>query len=263
MRPPVLVLHVPGTNRDHDAAEAIALAGGDPEILQLEQLISGQRLLDEFRMLLLPGGFSYGDDLGAGRVWSIALRHQLKEQITDFVASGRPVLGICNGFQALIKSGLIPSGPDLKTVWANERPATLTHNASGRFECRWVTLEPNPESSCVFTRTLTEPIVCPVAHGEGRVAVRDGASLDALEAGGQVTLRYAGQATGGAGYPSNPNGSVADIAALCNPAGNVMGMMPHPEDHIRATQHPEYHRGVAGNLGLALFESGVRYAAQV
>jgi phosphoribosylformylglycinamidine synthase I len=263
MRPAVLVLHVPGTNRDHDAAEAIALAGGAPEIVQLEQLIAGQRQLDEFRMLLLPGGFSYGDDLGAGRVWSIALRHQLRDQMNDFVASGRPVLGICNGFQALIKSGLIPAGPSIETVWADERPATLTHNASGHFECRWVRLEPNAQSQCVFTRDLREPIVCPVAHGEGRVAVRSGESLEILEAAGQVTLRYAGESDGAAGYPYNPNGSVGDIAALCNPAGNVMGMMPHPEDHIRATQHPEFHRGVSGNLGLALFESGVRYAARV
>ena len=263
MRPSILVLHVPGTNRDHDAAEALALAGGAPEIVQLEQILAGDRKLDEFRMLMLPGGFSYGDDLGAGRVWSIALRHQLRDQIEAFVASGRPVLGICNGFQALIKSGLIPAGPDVDTVWASERPATLTHNASGRFECRWVQLDPNPASPCVFTKNLREPIICPVAHGEGRVAVRDEASLATLEASGQVALRYGSGAAESVGYPANPNGSVHDIAALCNPAGNVMGMMPHPEDHIRDTQHPQYHRGVAGNLGLALFESGVRYAAQL
>ena len=171
MRPKVLVLHLPGTNRDHDVAEACQKAGGRPEIVQLNALVDGSKRMNDFAMLVLPGGFSFGDDLGAGRVWSVALSHSLKTQLIDFVSSGRPVLGICNGFQALIKSGLIPSEKD--TVWAGERPATLTHNASGKFECRWVELTPNPDSPCVFTRELQEPILCPVAHGEGRVVARD------------------------------------------------------------------------------------------
>jgi len=211
-------------------------------------------------MLVLPGGFSFGDDLGAGRVWSIALRHSLTSQLETFVSSGRPVLGICNGFQALIKSGLLPA--EKNTVWAHERPATLTHNASGRFECRWVELTPNPDSPCVFTRDLEEPVFCPVAHGEGRVVARSAEHLNQLEDNGQVALRYS-MGLGAVEYPANPNGSDNHIAALCNPAGNVMGMMPHPEDHIWPTQHPEYHRGGRGNLGLALFQSGVRYAAKL
>ena len=262
MRPSILVLHLPGTNRDHDAAEACKMAGGNPEIVSISQLLAGQRKLDEFRMLVLPGGFSYGDDLGAGRVWSLALSHSLRGQIETFVSSGRPVLGICNGFQALIKSGLLPAGPE-QTVWADERPATLTHNASGKFECRWVELEANPLSNCVFTQGLAEAIYCPVAHGEGRVVVRDARALARLEENGQVALRYACGDSASVDYPDNPNGSINHIAALCNPAGNVMGMMPHPEDHIWPTQHPEFHRGQAGRLGLALFENGVRFAARI
>ena len=262
MRPSVLVLHLPGTNRDHDAAEACVHAGGAPEILSIGELLAGTRRIDEFDMIVLPGGFSYGDDLGAGRVWSLALRYALKDQIESFVSSGRPVLGICNGFQALIKSGLIPVG-DKDQVWAERRPATLTHNASGKFECRWVELEPNSQSQCVFTQGLDELIRCPVAHGEGRVVARDESSLAALEQNSQVALRYTRSDGGAVDYPHNPNGSIHNIAGLCNPAGNVMGMMPHPEDHIWPSQHPEVHRGVGGQLGLVLFENGIKYAARV
>ncbi|MCA9566269.1 MAG: phosphoribosylformylglycinamidine synthase I [Myxococcales bacterium] len=257
MKPPVLVTHVMGTNRDHDAAEACALAGGEPEIVPLAALLAGERRLMDYRMLVLPGGFSFGDDLGAGRVWSVALAHGLRDALTAFVESGRPVLGICNGFQALIKAGLIPSG-DEGGVWATERPATLTHNASGHFECRWVELEANPDSPCVFTKDLTEPVFCPVAHGEGRVAVRDDDALASLRRHGQIALTYAG-----GGYPANPNGSVADIAGLCNARGNVLGLMPHPEDHIHAAQHPGFRAGQGGRRGLPLFTSGVRYAASL
>ena len=142
--------------------------------------------------------------------------------------------------------------------------ATLTYNASNHFECRWVWLEPNPDSPCVFTRGLTEAIYCPVAHGEGRFVPRDEGVLDALERAGQVALRYTTPAgTLPAGYPHNPNGSVADIAGICNAGGTVFGLMPHPEDHIFPEQHPRWTRGEAGNLGLVLFRNGIRYAAQV
>lgn len=254
MKPPVLILHAMGTNRDHDAAEACALAGGSPRIAPVAAVLAGDVDLAAYRMLVLPGGFSFGDDLGAGRVWALALRHGLRDQLTAFVEAGKPVLGICNGFQALIKAGLLPAHD--QGTWSDRRPATLTHNVSGQFECRWVELTPQPQSPCVFTRDLTEPIACPVAHGEGRVVPRDDAALAALEAHGQVPLRYA------SGYPNNPNGSANDIAALCNAAGNVMGLMPHPEDHLRPEQHPRFHRGHQGHSGLTLFANGVRYAAE-
>ena len=263
MNPPVLVLHASGTNRDHDAAEACGRAGGAPEIVPVGALLDGTRRLEDYRMLVLPGGFSYGDDLGAGRVWSLTLAHGLRAQLQAFVESGKPVLGICNGFQALIKSGLLPAASEGDVVWSAKRPATLTHNASGKFECRWVRLAPEADSPCVFTRGLTEAVYCPVAHGEGRVVARDAAALAGLESANQVALRYVGPEKGHAGYPHNPNGSDHDIAALCNPAGNVMGMMPHPEDHIYETQHPRARRGERGESGLALFVNGVRYAAQL
>jgi len=278
MNPPILILHATGSNRDREAAWACELAGGAPEIVHVNQLAAGQRRLHDYRMLVLPGGFSYGDDLGAGKLWAVALRHRLGDALTAFVAAGRPVLGICNGFQALVKAGLLPGlNDELRTPDSSFIPhpssfspqATLTRNDSARFECRWVYLEPQAGSPCVFTQGLTEAIYCPVAHGEGKFVARDEATLAALEAQGLAALRYARPAaaeaatTNGAGYPWNPNGSQNDIAGICSPSGTVFGLMPHPEDHIIPQQHPRVHRGERGLLGLPLFVNGVRYAANL
>ena len=276
MNPPILILHATGTNRDREAAWACELAGGAPEIVHVNQLAAGERRLQDYRMLVLPGGFSYGDDLGAGKLWAVALRHRLGDELQAFVAAGRPVLGICNGFQALVKSGLLPALPTLEpptrrsgvpTYQSTNPQATLTRNDSARFECRWVYLAPQAGSPCVFTRDLGEPIYCPVAHGEGKFVARDEATLAAIEAQGLVALRYGrpetaeALTTNGAGYPWNPNGSQGDIAGVCNPAGTVFGLMPHPEDHVIPAQHPRVHRGEQGQSGLRLFVNGVRYAA--
>jgi phosphoribosylformylglycinamidine synthase len=230
-----MVLAAPGTNRDHDAAFALELAGAAPRVTLLAELAATPALLDEVQMLVVAGGFSYADALGAGRLWALELVHVVGEALTMFVARGRPVIGICNGFQVLTRAGLLPGA--------------LGHNASGAFQCEWVTLAPQAASTCLWTRSL-DPIDCPIAHGEGRYAHPDPAALDAA---GQVALRYQGR---------NPNGSVADIAGVCNPAGNVLGLMPHPENHVVARQHPRHRRGVTGGLGLALFEQGVRHARE-
>ena len=255
--PRVLILHATGTNRDRDAALACELAGGVPKIVHVNQLLSNERRLADYHMLVAPGGFSYGDDLGAGTLWALDLRQHLGEALARFVAEGRPALGICNGFQALVKAGLLPGAN-----WAHgdQRSVTLTYNASSHFECRWVYLEPNPRSACLFTAGLTEPIYCPVAHGEGRLIARDDATRQALIHDGLVTLTYAAADGGPVVYPSNPNGSDLAIAGLCNPAGNVLGLMPHPENHIFAWQHPRFHSGRGGMDGLRLFQNGIRFA---
>lgn len=247
----VLVLHASGTNRDREAALACELAGGQAEIVHVNQLAVGERRMADYGMLLLPGGFSFGDALGAGKLLGLTLRLRFQSDLAAFVASGRPVIGICNGFQALVKSGVLPGGP--------AQTATLTFNAAARFECRWVTLLPEAGSRCLFTRDLQEPIDCPVAHGEGRFVTSD---LADLTQAGQVALRYgtsSGEPAAGA-YPANPNGSEAGVAGVCNPAGNVLGLMPHPEDHVLLWQHPRWTRGARGRLGLALFRNAIRYA---
>jgi phosphoribosylformylglycinamidine synthase I len=255
-KPSILILQATGTNRDPDAAAAVARAGGAPVILHVNTLRARPGRLHDFQMLLLPGGFSYGDALGAGRLLSTDLRWLFQDELARFVEAGKPVLGICNGFQALVKSGWLPGPPQ------GPPAATLTRNASNRFECRWVWLEPNPASPCVFTHGLEERILCPVAHGEGRFVPRDDRVLAELQSQQRIALTYTTAGGDPPAYPANPNGSSADVAGICNERGNVLGLMPHPEDHIFAVQHPRYHRGAGGNMGLALFERGVRYAAE-
>ncbi|MGI6367331.1 MAG: phosphoribosylformylglycinamidine synthase subunit PurQ [Anaerolineae bacterium] len=265
--PRVLILHAPGTNRDREAAQACVAAGGQAEIVHTNRLAGEPSLLDRYQMLVIPGGFSYGDDLGAGRLLANELLMRLRESMDAFVAAGKPVLGICNGFQTLVKAGYLP-GP------APEQTVSLTNNRRGGFQCRWVRLRALPHSTSLFTRGLEEDILCPIAHGEGRLAVADTDQAQALLAQGLVPLQYVNTedpaerdrvantvpVSPAAGFPANPSGSVLDAAALCNAAGNVMGLMPHPEDHIHAFQHPRWARGARGGMGLVLFENGVRAA---
>ncbi|MEA2001852.1 MAG: phosphoribosylformylglycinamidine synthase I [Actinomycetota bacterium] len=255
MKPRILVIHASGTNRDREVSWALELAGGNPEIVHINALRDGGSNLLDYQMLVLPGGFSYGDDLGAGKLWAVALRHRLGQDLEDFVDSGRPVLGICNGYQALVKSGFLPA-----MNGASDQQTTLTRNQSGRFECRWVDLAPEPAASSAWVRGLDGPIYCPVAHGEGRF-VADSDVLATIEQEGQVALRYK-VPNDTAAYPANPNGSANNIAGITNPAGNILGLMPHPEDHIVPGQHPNKHRGQTSGSGLPLFRNGVEYAAQ-
>ncbi len=246
---PVLILHANGSNRDRDAALAVQMSGGKSEIVHVNQLMAGDKKLQDYAMLIVPGGFSYGDDLGAGVLWALDLRARFQDQLEAFVKSGQPVLGICNGFQTLVKAGILP-GDDLET-----RSSTLTFNQSGHFECRWVTLEVNQNSSSVFLQGLDDVIDCPVAHGEGRFLVSDDATFESLKTRNMIALTYVGN-----GYPANPNGSISSIAGISNAAGNVLGLMPHPENHIFDWQHPRVHRGEHGNSGLVLFQNGLKNA---
>ncbi len=255
--PRALILHANGTNRDREAALACELAGAAPEIVHVNQLLDGERRLLDYHFLIVPGGFSYGDDLGAGRLWALDLRERLGSDLARFIAQGRPVLGICNGFQALVKSGLLPGHEWLPDGGGM---VTLTRNASSRFECRWVYLQPQSHSPCLFIEGLDEPIYCPVAHGEGRLVTVDQDTLDELWSAGLAALTYTSADGTPAAYPANPNGSSSGIAGLCNREGNVFGLMPHPEDHIFPWQHPRWHRGERGMDGLRLFKNGVKYA---
>ena len=260
MPPKALVLRAPGINRDEDAAAAIELAGGQAERVHVNRVVDGAVRLADYALLIIPGGFSYGDHLGAGKLLAVDLLHRLAEQLAAFVADARPVIGVCNGFQVLVKSGILP-GVETEQGAA----ATLTDNASGQFECRWVHLAAEPASRCIFTQGIERPIEVPVAHGEGRFVARDAGVLAALRANGQVALRYAAPDGGAASYPANPNGSDDAIAGVCNPQGNVLGLMPHPEDAILPHQHPRWTRepARAEGDGLVIFRNAVRYAASL
>jgi len=261
--PPVLILHAPGTNRDTEAAVAVELAGGDPRIVTMHEFRTGAASISDFGALLLPGGFSYGDALGAGVRLALELRTWLYEELAEAVRLGKPVLGICNGFQTLLKAGLL-GGSDGS---GEQRRVTLTDNAGGRFECRWVTLRVEPGCRSGWLGSLAGTrIRCPVAHGEGRVAVTEPEPevVGNLQGTGRIAFRYmSGNGHGsrdrvaGGRYPANPNGSVADIAGLCDATGAVVGLMPHPEDHVVDWQRPG---GPPGERGLPLFEAFVEAA---
>ena len=256
-----MILFATGTNRDQDVAQALELAGARAEVVPLNRLRRGERRWSDYQMLVLAGGFSYADALGAGRLLALDLQAYFADEVREFIEAGKPVIGICNGFQALVKAGILPG---LKEGAAGSTQATLTFNAGGHFECRWVTLAPQSQK-CVWTRGLEASITCPVAHGEGSFVSASTEVERALVENDQVALRYAlpDGSPAGETYPHNPNGSAGGIAGVCNPSGNVLGLMPHPENHIYPFQHPRWTRGGTGEAGLPLFVNGVQYAEQM
>lgn len=263
MKPKALILQAHGSNRDYDVAEALTLAGADARLVPLNELRMKKTLLSTFQLLVVPGGFSYADALGAGKLLALDLKSYFNEEISAFVESGKPVIGICNGFQALVKSGILP-GEKKDERRKNESGATLTFNKQGHFECRWVNLAPVSQI-CIWTKGLEDTIICPIAHGEGNFQTSELFPLSSFVEHDQIALTYIypnGSPTNG-DYPANPNGSVLDIAGICNPQGNVLGLMPHPENHIYNWQHPHHTRGETAGSGLKLFENGVKYASQI
>ncbi len=263
MKPKALILQAHGSNRDLDVMDALSLAGADAICVPLNELRINKTLLSDFQLLVVPGGFSYADALGAGKLLALDLASYFEEEIAAFVDSGKPVIGICNGFQALVKSGILP-GEKKDERRKNPPSATLTFNEQGHFECRWVNVAPVSQN-CIWTKDLEDTITCPIAHGEGNFQTTDLFPLSSFIEHDQVALTYIhpdGSPANG-DYPINPNGSMLDIAGICNAQGNVLGLMPHPENHIHAWQHPRHTRGESGGSGLALFKNGVKYAAQI
>jgi phosphoribosylformylglycinamidine synthase len=267
MKPKALILQAHGSNRDLDVIEALTLAGADATGIPLNELRRNKETLADFQMLVVSGGFSYADALGAGKLLALDLASYFAEEISAFVASGKPVIGICNGFQALVKSGILPGeSPSSSGRWVRGegREATLTFNEQGHFECRWVTLAPVSQNS-IWTQGLEDMIECPIAHGEGSFQASHIFPLSSFIANDQIALTYVcpdGSPANGE-YPFNPNGSLLDIAGICNPQGNVLGLMPHPENHIHPYQHPQWTRGFRQHSGLKLFENGVKYASEI
>lgn len=237
--PTALVVTAPGTNRDPDVTFALETAGASVRSIPISDPARLRSAIGAVDVVVVAGGFSYADALGAGRVFALELEHAVGESITSAVEGGALVIGICNGFQTLVRLGILPGG--------GARVA-LAHNEPGGFQCRWVRLRATSER-CVWTRGLTDEIDCPIAHGEGRF-VCDDTTMEGLVAGDQIALRY---------VSPNPNGSRDAVAGICDPTGRVLGLMPHPENHVLARQHPRHRRGAEGRLGLALFRAGVAH----
>ena len=234
-QPRALVLRAPGTNCDIETVFAFEQAGAKVDSRHVNRLRENPAQIQEYQILCLPGGFSYGDDIAAGKILAQQMKGELRTMLEEFRAAGKLILGICNGFQVLIKSGfLIPDD-------AEGPKATLAWNDSGRFEDRWVhTIATG--NQCVFLRGI-ERMYVPIAHAEGKFVARDQAAFEALEDAGQLVLRYSnadGSAAGG--FPDNPNGSMGDVAGCCDETGRVFGLMPHPERHLDPTNHPSWTR---------------------
>jgi phosphoribosylformylglycinamidine synthase len=242
-----------------ETAFAFERAGAKSERWHINRLLENAGLVGDFQILCIPGGFSYGDDVAAGRILANQIQHHLAERLAEFKAADRLILGICNGFQVLIKSGVL-----LENDPAQGPAATLTWNDSGKFEDRWVRLGVRG-GKCVFLRGI-EAMDLPVAHAEGKFVTRDRAVLERLADGGQLVLKYlplSAEASEKVPYPDNPNGSQADAAGICDATGRVLGLMPHPERHIDPTQHPRWTRGEGRDPGdgFQVFRNAVEYFA--
>lgn len=277
-KPKVLILRTAGTNCDAETDAAFRVAGAETALVHIQHLIDSvggtsraRALLSDYQILAIPGGFSYGDDISAGILLATEMKHKLTDALTQFITDGKLIIGICNGFQVLVKAGLLPKAAPVGAVSNRDasskgkdgypyppemsQQATLAMNTSARFECRWVTLE-TQQSPCVFTKGIKPRIYLPVAHAEGRFTAPSGV-LAQMEANRQVVFRYAS-----AEYPCNPNGSDANIAGICDATGRIFGMMPHPERFLTKWNHPRWTRE---NLpeegdGVAIFKNAVNYA---
>ncbi|HNR33326.1 MAG TPA: phosphoribosylformylglycinamidine synthase subunit PurQ [Candidatus Hydrogenedentes bacterium] len=244
-----------GINCEHETAHAFHLAGAETAFVHLNDLVADPARLHEFHILAVPGGFSFGDDVASGKILANRLRFKLGEPIAEFLAAGKLAIGICNGFQVMVKMGILPLFNG-----AFRQEVTVTHNDSGRFEDRWVRLTADPGTRCVWSQGITG-LELPIRHGEGKFIPRDDAVLERLRANGQVVFRYAGPdgAPARGAYPANPNGAVDDIAGICDPSGRVLGLMPHPEAFVARTQHPRWTREEfpEEGAGLQVFRNAV------
>lgn len=271
MKPAVMVLKAAGTNCEAETVHAWRLAGAEAEVVHLRRLLACPALLRDYAALTIPGGFSYGDDIAAGTILAQELRHGVGDELWHFVEDGGLVLGICNGFQVLLKLGLLPDPR------VSERRVTLAPNRQGRFVSRWVRLRSGAQPGCFLCPNAT--LELPIAHAEGRFICTDERALHELEDRGQIALRYVedepaegaaeGAAEGGRFLRGNPNGSMGAVAGLTDPSGRILGLMPHPERFVDPTQHPWWTRGPTDGIerascsrgpvsdGLALFQVAV------
>ena len=257
MKVKVIVLTGYGINAEKELAWAFELAGGDPSIIHLEEIIDNKKILDDYQILAFPGGFSFGDHIASGRVFANKVKNNLLEELKNFISRDKLIIGICNGFQIITKLGILPDFENNQ-----EQVVSLIENNSGHFEDRWVWIKVESNNSPWLDGI--DRLYLPIRHGEGKFVAKDSTVLDRIIKGGHAALKYFNPDSPDApGYPFNPNGSVADIAGILNKNGNVFGLMPHPEAYIFKENHPrwtEFSDEINNQLiGLKIFENGISY----
>lgn len=261
------VLRTAGTNCDKETAFAFDLAGAATDLVHINELTGGERDLADYQILAIPGGFTYGDDIASGKILANELKFELAEMLQEFIKAGKLVIGICNGFQILVKAGILPNlRGNFQTI-----EVTLTLNDSNKFEDRWIYLKrvkhKTSGAACVWTEGVPDIIQLPVAHGEGKFIPLDKKVLSRIKDDGLVVFEYIDDKGMKRGYPFNPNGSIENIAGICDRTGRIFGLMPHPERHISPYQHPAWTRmgrkkSLAGD-GFAIFKNGVNFAKTI
>lgn len=252
MKPKVLVIRAAGTNCDVETAYAFELAGADAERVYIDEVKNKD--LSYYHIIALPGGFTYGDDISAGKILANEIKYTLREQFIEFIEKEKLIIGICNGFQVLVKCGILPA---FKSYFESQSVSLVT-NDSESFEDRWVYLRVNAERS-VFTKGIEPIITLPVAHAEGKFVVKDDRILKDIE--DHIVFLYVNRNGDAAGYPYNPNGSVLNIAGITDKSGRILGLMPHPERHVSYLQHPYHTRRRCSEVGdgLQIFKNAVEY----
>jgi phosphoribosylformylglycinamidine synthase subunit PurQ / glutaminase len=255
----VAILFAAGTNCDSETAYAFALAGAKTDLVHINELKSKRKRLADYTILAIPGGFTFGDYIAAGRILATELKYSLKKDIEKFIKDGKLIIGICNGFQVLVKAGILPGN----NGYLADQTVTLDANDSNRYEDRWVYLKNIEANRCVFTQGIEELLYIPVAHAEGKFIPKNKKVLNQLKKNGQVVLKYVDENGNKTGYPGNPNGSVDDIAGICDPTGRIFGLMPHPERFLHPQFHPHWQR--EKNIkpqGQLIYQNGVKYVRQ-
>lgn len=257
----VIVLRTAGTNCDYETVHAFRMVGADVDLIHINQLIRGEKELAQYHILALPGGFSYGDDIAAGKLLANELKYRLRKPIEQFVADGKLMIGICNGFQVMVRAGLLPGFDGI----SDNQEVTLYTNDSGKFECRWVYLKSVENNKCIFTKNIKQIIYLPVAHGEGKFTTINEEILNKLEENNQIVFKYTDASGECKGYPWNPNGSDKSIAGICDSTGRIFGLMPHPERYISRYNHPRWTREKLEDEGdgLAIFRNAVEYVSNL
>ena len=261
-----LILRTAGTNCDLETAFAFKAAGAEAELMHINEVIKKKSILNKFQILAIPGGFTYGDDVASGKILANEIKFYLKSQISKFTKDGKFIIGICNGFQVLVKMGILPNLNNSKT---HKMESTLSLNDSGKFNAKWVYLKSSKESrqKCLWAKDLPEVVYVPIAHAEGKFIPKDDTVLKALKKNKQIVFRYSDKDGEIAPYPHNPNGSIDNIAGICDSTGRILGMMPHPERHITYLQHPNWRRRSADEqdmgVGFKVFANGVMAAEKL